>query len=140
MNGACNMKSVRLLLTSALCLSRLFGQADANAMRAMYGPPIEETFSLRPGITLTATYGDSHQVCKLDIRPSRNDVAIPAALIEELVNEIVPPSIRGTPGHRGVFCSGFCWKMTVYDKMSITQAVDDVRPNAHDETRNSLAV
>jgi hypothetical protein len=133
------MKSLLLLMSSVLCL---FGQVDANSLHTKYGQPVEETFPVRPGITLTVVYGDSHQVCKLDIRPSRNDSVIPAALVEEIVNEIVPPSTRGTPGRQGVACTGFCWKMTEYEKMHIGQAAGEVRPSSHDETQaqNSLAV
>ena len=133
------MKSLLLLMSSVLCL---FGQMDSNSLHAKYGQPVEETFPVRPGITLTVVYGDSHQVCKLDIRPSRNDSVIPAALIEDILNEIVPPSTRGTPGRQGVACTGFCWKMTEYEKMHIGQAAGDVRPSSHTETQaqNSLAV
>jgi len=136
-NGACNMKFVLLLVTSALCL---FGQVDANSLQMRYGLPVEETFTVRPGITLNVMYGDNHQVCKLDLRPSHNDSVIPAALVEDLVNEIVPLSTRGTPGPQFVACTGFCWKMTEYERMSIGQAAHDVRPNTHAERQNSLAV
>ena len=78
-----------------LYLSPLFGQADADALRAKYGAPIEATFDVRPGITLNVVYDDKHQVCKLDLRPKGNASVIPVALIVEVLDEIVPPSARG---------------------------------------------
>jgi hypothetical protein len=133
------MKSLLLLMSSVLCL---FGQMDSNSLHAKYGQPVEETFTVRPGITVSVVYGSNHQVCKLDIRPSRNGSAIPAALIEDILNEIVPASTRGTPGRQGVSCSGFCWKTTEYERMHIGQAAGDVRRSSHAETQaqNSLAV
>ena len=87
-----------LFITGAFCLSPLFGQVDATALSAKYGPPVEQVFSLRPGVVLAVTYGENHQVCKLDIRPTRNaSSVIPASLIQQLVDELVPPSTRGTP-------------------------------------------
>src|SRR5437763_11532077 len=107
-----------LWVTNALCLSRLFGQVDANALRAEYGPPVEEVFVLRPGVTLSIVYGEQHQVCKLDIRAARSNASvIPAALIEELLNEVVPPVTLGTPKQHGVVCSGFCRKLTLYQPL-----------------------
>jgi len=86
-------------------------------------------------------YGDNHQLCKLEIRPTRNASVIPAALVDELVAEIVPPFTRGTPGRQSVACTGaFCWKMAEYEKISIGQAGGDVTPNPEGQTQNPLAV
>ena len=137
-NGASNMKCLLLLISSVLCL---FGQVDANSLHTKYGEPVEETFTVRPGITVSVVYGNNHQVCKLDIRPSRNDSAIPAALIEDILNEIVPASTRGTPGRQGVDCTGFCWKVTEYERMHIGQAAHDTQPShTSTQSQNSVAV
>ena len=132
-----------LFVTSAFCLSPLFGQADATALKAKYGAPVEEVFSLRPGIVLAVTYGENHQVCKLDIRPTRNaSFVIPASLIQELVNEIVPPSTRGTPNREFASMTGAfsAWRGAEYDGMTIGQAGNDVTPNPEAQTQNPLAV
>ena len=130
-----------LFITSALCVSPLFGQVDAEVLRAKYGPAGTEVFELRPGIQLSVVYGENHQVCKLDLRPTRSASVVPAALIEELLNEIVPPSIRGTPGRQSVACSGaHCWKMADYENINIGQAPGDVTPNLEAPEQNSLGL
>ena len=132
------MKCLLLLISSILCL---FGQVDANSLHTKYGEPVEETFTVRPGITVSVVYGNNHQVCKLDIRPSRNDSAIPAALIEDILNEIVPPSTRGIPGKQFNACMGICWTMTEYERMHIGQTAQDTQPShTSTQSQNSLAV
>lgn len=128
------------LMTSVVCLSPLLGQVDENALRDKFGPPVNGVFQVRPGITLNVTYGENHQLCKLDLRPTRNSLAIRASLIEELLNEIVPPSARGTAGKGATICAGLCWDQTEYEAVMISQASTDVIPNPHSKTQNSLAV
>jgi len=131
-------------ITSAFCLSPLFGQVDATALSAKYGPPVEEVFSLRPGVALAVTYGENHQVCKLDIRPTRNaSSVIPASLIQQLVDELVPPSTRGTPKQQLASCAGLpCWLQAEFENFAIGQMSSDVSPTPTPEgqRQGSLAV
>jgi hypothetical protein len=128
-----------LFVMTVMCL---LAQVDSNSLHTKYGQPIEETFAVRPGITVSVMYGEDHQVCKLDVRPSRNDSVIPAVLVDDIVNEIVPPSTRGIPGAQFVACTGIlCWKMTEYERMYIGQAAHDTQPsNTPTQSQNSLAV
>jgi hypothetical protein len=66
----------------AACLSSLHGQVDAIQLNTKYGPPIEEVFRLRPNIALTVSYGDSRQICKLELHATQDDVVIPLAVID----------------------------------------------------------
>jgi hypothetical protein len=131
-----------LLITSAFCLSPLFGQVSVDALRAKDGPPVKEVFVLRPGIALAVIYGENHQVCKLDIRQTRNaSSVIPATLIQELVDEIMPPSTRGTPKQQFAFCAGLpCWLQAEYENFTIGQTGTDVSPTPESQTQSSLAV
>jgi hypothetical protein len=114
---------MRLWLVLALCAPFAFGQVDPGALRAKYGPPVEEVFTLRPEITLSVSYGDNHQLCKLELRSTKKAEAVPTALIEELLNEIIPPAVRGTPGRGFMACTGInCWQMAEYERLSIGQA------------------
>jgi hypothetical protein len=106
------------LLSTIFCLSPLFGQVDAETVGAKYGPPIEATFDVRPGITMSVSYGDKHQICKLDIRPNGNVAVIPVALIVDILDEVVPPFIRGVPLQAAVM--GACCSSVSYEKMTIT--------------------
>lgn len=58
-----------LLITSAVCLSPLFGQIDENALRDKFGPPINRVFQVRPNINLSVTHGENHEICKLEAGP-----------------------------------------------------------------------
>jgi hypothetical protein len=136
-------RSGLVLITGAFCLSPLFGQVDATALAAKYGPPVEEVFSLRSGIALAVTYGENRQVCKLDIRPTRNvSSVILASLVQQLVDELVPPSTRGTPNREFASISGAfsAWRWAEYDGMTVGQAGGDVTPNPEAQTQNPLAV
>ncbi len=122
-----------LFITSAFCMSPLFGQVDVDALRAKYGQPVKEVFVLRPNITLSVEYGDNHQVCKLEMRPTRTaSSVIPNNLIQQLVDEIIPPSTRGTP--KGEFASSTgafsSWRWAEYEGVTVGQAGGDVTPNS----------
>jgi hypothetical protein len=132
---------VSLWIAGAAWLSPVFAQVDANALRARYGPPTAEVFDLRPGIALSVNYGENHQICKFEIRPARNTPAvIPAALIQQLVDEILPPFTRGSPKRQFLPCTGAnsCWRLTEYDGVTVGQSAGDVTPDP--EAPNSLAV
>jgi hypothetical protein len=120
----------------------LLGQVDGRMLRDKSGSPIEEVFPLRLGTALAVDYGENHQVCKMEIRPARNvSSVIPAALIGELINEIVPLFTRGTPGRQSVACSGInCREMAEYERIIIGRSAGDVTPNPQAETQNPLAV
>jgi len=135
-----NHVRVLLLIANAAWLSPVFDQVDANALRARYGPRTAEVFDLRPGITLSVNYGDNRQICKLEIRPARNAPAvIPAAVIQQLVDELLPPLTRGAPKRQFMACAGaICWSLAEYDAVIIGQSGGDVTPNP--EAPNPLAV
>ncbi len=131
-----------LWITSAVCLSSLFGQVDASTFRGKYGQPIEEVFELRPGITLTVLYGDNHQVCKMDIQPGRNAASvISTTFVQQLVDEILPQSTRGTPKQQFMSCAGaICWRWAEYEGVTVGQSGGDVRPTPEVQTQNPLAI
>ena len=135
------MKLVLPCLWISTGLSSLYGQVDAINLNTKFGPPIEEVFRLRPNIAMTVSYGDNRQICKLELRPTQNDVLIPLALIDELVSEIIPPSIR-KPGANGIVCAGLGMKFGDYQDFWLTQAGQDVKVLARrvGEERMWLAV
>jgi hypothetical protein len=126
--------TVRVAL-SLIAASSAFGQIDANGLRAKYGQPLDrETFTVRPGIEMVVDYGPNKLACQLWLSfpdGNGNIVMSPYQLsnppipptdpgvflsrggsrsskerIEQVVNELVPPSTRGAPGpHNGVSMS-----------------------------------
>ncbi|MCU1334918.1 MAG: hypothetical protein JWO19_499 [Bryobacterales bacterium] len=85
------------------CVDRIlaFGQ-DAFSLQSKYGVPLHrERFTVRPGIEMIVDYGLSKQVCRIQL-PSGSQIVgilssgvITKQEIDEVLNEVVPPSIRG---------------------------------------------
>jgi hypothetical protein len=85
-----------------LVASSAFAQVDATSLRAKYGQPLDrETFTVRPGIEMVVDYGPSKQACKIQLPSGKKIVgtapvgAITKSQIDEVLMEVVPPSIRG---------------------------------------------
>src|SRR5258708_13797214 len=77
-------------------------QVDAYSLRSKYGPPLDrETFKVRPGIEMVVDYGPSKQACKIQLPSGMKIVGtVPVGAttkeqVDEVLNEVVPPPIRG---------------------------------------------
>jgi hypothetical protein len=76
-----------------------------ESMRPHYGPPVSETFLVRPGVEVTASYGKNSQVCELFISTQKPTTPIKFAdqtpnsidskLLTQVIDELVPESVRG---------------------------------------------
>jgi hypothetical protein len=82
--------------------SPAFAQVDAYSLRSKYGPPLDrDTFTVRPGIEMVVDYGPSKQVCKIQLPSGMQIVGtVPVGTvtkqqIHEVLNDVVPSSIRG---------------------------------------------
>ena len=95
-------KAVSLMFCLASGCSLAFGQMDTYILRDKYGPPLDrETFTVRPGIEMVVDYGSGKQVCRLQL-PSGIQYggtvpadAVTKEKIEAILEEVLPPSIRG---------------------------------------------
>lgn len=79
-----------------------FGQLDAYTLHSRYGAPLDrETFTVRPGIEMVVDYGPSTQVCRIQLPSGMQFVgavpegAVTKKQIDEVLNEVIPLSIRG---------------------------------------------
>ena len=83
-----------------------FPGKTAESMRKRFGSPVSETFLVRPGIVVTASYGKNGHFCELLISPQKPTTPIKSAdqtaktidskLLTEIIDELVPESERGT--------------------------------------------
>src|SRR5580692_7611061 len=96
-----------------LAATSAFGQIDASSLRSKYGPPLDrETFIVRPGIEMVVDYGSSRQVCQIKLPSGDRMVgSVPAGVItkqqlNEVLDEVVPPSVRGKEVNRGLIYTG----------------------------------
>ena len=72
-----------------------------DELRKKYGEPVSETFMVRPGIRVTATFGRNGRVYEFLIAPehpgfikSRN-ATLSVDSVNEIIDELVPRSSRG---------------------------------------------
>jgi hypothetical protein len=108
---------------------------DASSLRAKFGAPLNrEVFTVQPGIQMIVDYSPTTtSVCRLELpglapmpADARPGVGINTKkLIDELLAEIVPPSMRGKVG--STMCAsagraGMC--STDYEHVSIVESLD----------------
>jgi hypothetical protein len=117
-------------ISSALFIvvaSSAFGQVDAFTLHSKYGTPLDrETFTVRPGVEMVVDYGPSKQVCRIQL-PSGIQYggnipadAVTKEKIDAVLNEVVPPSIRGKELNRVVMTAGVpTYSVTEYEHVSI---------------------
>jgi hypothetical protein len=78
----------------------LFGQSKEE-LRRKYGEPISETFLVRPGISVTATYATNGRVTELLISSRTTDLiksrgkTLSQDSVTAILDELVPRSVRG---------------------------------------------
>ncbi len=97
---------LRLSLVSLFfVMQSSFPGKTGETMRERYGQPISETFLVRPGLVVSASYGKNGQLCELFISPQKPTTSIKSAhqtaktidskLLTEVIDELVPESERG---------------------------------------------
>jgi len=73
-------------------------QLDSFTLHSKYGAPLDrETFAVRPGIEMVVDYGPSRQVCRIQLPLG---MQITKQQVDEILMEVVPPSIRGKEVNR----------------------------------------
>lgn len=106
-----------------------FAQIDTFHLRSQYGAPLDrETFTVRPGIEMVVDYGPAKQVCRIQL-PSGMQIAggvPPGAItkqqIDEVLNEVIPPSLRGKELGRMASATGAIMMFsTDYEHITISE-------------------
>jgi len=103
------MKLLTTALLSVVAASAAFGQITSFSLRSKYGAPVDrETFKVRPAIEMIVDYGPGRQICRIQL-PSGIQLAgsAPAGTvtkqqIDEVLDEVLPPSVRGKATGQGV--------------------------------------
>jgi hypothetical protein len=107
--------------------STLFGQIDTSQLRAKFGPPqYREIFTVAQGFQVIVDYGADREVCRMELpalapsweRPGVND----QKTVDDLLLQLVPPSMRGKNLRTMVFTSGPNFlETTEYEHVSISE-------------------
>jgi hypothetical protein len=91
---------MKLLVTLFLLCGPVLGQSR-DSLKATYGNPVAETFVVRPGVIVTASYSQAGRITELVLAPQNTDLiksrgkALTRDLVKTLLAELVPPSERG---------------------------------------------
>ena len=85
-------------VSSLFTLSVLLASDTATDFSKRYGPPVSETYLVRPGIVATVSYGKSGHACEIVVGPNQSgaglvksrNVTIESQQLTEVLDEIVP--------------------------------------------------
>ena len=123
------MRFVTSALLSLVAAWSACAQTNASSSRSKYGAPVDrETFTVRPGIEMIVDYGPNEQVCRIQLPSGKQIVgsvppgAITKQQIDEVLNEVIPPSMRGKEINRGMMATGAPMLIfTYYEHVTITE-------------------
>ena len=138
---------MRFVTGISVCLvlvSSAFGQIDATTLRAKYGDPVNygkrvnsETFKVRNNIEIVVQYGPSGQVCRIELPPGQSIVGQVAPdgttkqQVDEVLQEVVPPSMRGKEIRSGVIYVGApSFLLIEYEHVTITELLQNETPTS----------
>ena len=107
---------------------------DASALRTKYGEPLaRETFKVKPNIEAVVNYGTGRQVCNIEMSQSQ---AATRQEVDEVVNELAPPSVRGKEVNRGMASAGQLAMLFIdYEHVTISEPQDPNRPGRRTAVR-----
>ena len=85
-----------------------FSADTTQSMRQRYGPPIAETYLIRPGVVASVSFGASGHVCEIVVSPEetasvKRGQTFKHQQLTELIDELVPVNERGKPMIAGFF-------------------------------------
>lgn len=91
-----------------LALQVSFPIDTAQTMRQRYGPPIAETYLIKPGVVASLSFGASGHVCEIVVSPEetasvKRSQTFTTQQLTELIDELVPVNERGKPIVGGFF-------------------------------------
>ena len=122
------MKAVIILV---LACSSVVAQTS-NGLRRKYGPPVSETYAVRPDISVTVSFNEGGKTCEMLIEPRQPTTPIKLgtarltlATLNEVIDELVPVNKRGKPlmaGFVNARClpNDDCWgASSTYEKVFI---------------------
>jgi hypothetical protein len=109
MEGAFEMW-LRLLCLPVImfALQVSFSADTAQTMRQRYGPPIAETYLIKPGVAASLSFGASGHVCEIVVSPEetasvKRSQTFTTQQLTDVIDELVPANERGKPIGGGFF-------------------------------------
>ncbi len=93
---------------------------DASTLRVKYGEPLaRETFQVRPNLEIVVNYGPGRQVCRIELPDT------PKQQLDEVIVELVPPSVRGKETGRNLWIfGGYSMSSMLYEHVTISAPLE----------------
>jgi len=102
------LSSLGFVLLSAFLFQSSFPADTAQTLRERYGKPISETYLVRPGVVIAATYGPSGHICNIVVSPERLwNSTFESKQLTEIIDEVVLVNERGK-FLMGTFLNAYC--------------------------------
>jgi len=122
------LRSLGFILFSAFVFQRAFPADTAQTLRERYGQPISETYLVKPGVVIAASYGPSGHICKFVVSPERLwNSTFESKQLTEIIDELSPVNERGK-FLMGTFLDAICLPTNdcfgtanTYEKVDITR-------------------
>ncbi len=102
------LRPLGFVLLSAFVFQSSFPPDTAQTLRERYGQPISETYLVKPGVVIAASYGPSGHICNLVVSPERLwNSTFESKQLTEIIDEVAPVNERGK-FLIGGFLNSFC--------------------------------
>jgi hypothetical protein len=108
------MKPLVMAVSMLFVLGVVLASDTATDFSQRYGPPIRESYEVRPGIVASVSYGASGHACEILIEPNQSGgmiksrgVTIDSKQLTDVLDEIVPAKERGAI-RMGGFVNAIC--------------------------------
>jgi hypothetical protein len=95
-----------------------FGQLTERSLRILYGKAVNGSYIVRPGVTISASYGSNAEVCVLTIVGPTTEPELIG-----LVDQAVPAASRGLAPQSIIDCAGACLSIRAYERVTVSSAV-----------------
>jgi hypothetical protein len=98
------------------------GQLKPERLRSLYGPPISETFVLRPDVRITVNYARDGSACGIDIRKDNEQGLVQRDVLEKILSDVIPSQMRGQRIQDQTIASGGAGEELIeYEHVNITR-------------------
>ena len=94
------MRVLLVFASVAVLVASAQSQIDSASLHGRYGEPTKEVFALRPGYSMTVSYGSRHQVCQLAFQADQMDdfesSKATNKMLEAFMDDAIPITLRGS--------------------------------------------
>jgi hypothetical protein len=95
-----------------------FGQTTESSLKALYGEPVHDTFTVDPKVRIKAVYGSDHQACVLTISGPTSEQEL-----MKIFETAVSAKARGLKKDELLDCAGACVRIIQFENVDFRSGV-----------------